>query len=136
MSCLITWIRWSININIATSLNVRQPQPQCNSNHHHLTTNSHCHSNTQALGDMQEGGRWKVGNDQNGPKQCETCHLGPRWVCLVFFFFVLFYINGHFIVFIGCIYDLSMKGRWLEQQGELKQALGEFFCFLFRIILY
>ena len=56
VSCLITWLCWSVNIKNATSFNVQQPQPQRNSNHHHSTTNSCHHSNTQALGDMQEGG--------------------------------------------------------------------------------
>ena len=90
LSCLIMWLCWSININNATSFNVRQPQPQCNSNRHHSTTNSHHHSNTQALGDMQEGGCWKVGNDQNRPKWCETHRLGPRWVFFFFFCVILY----------------------------------------------
>ena len=143
MSRLITWLCWSVNINNTTSLNVWQPQPQRNSNRHHLTTNSHCHSNTQALGDMQEGGCWKVGNDQNRPKQCETCHLGPRWVFL--FIFMLFYINGYFIVFIGCIYNLSER-EMVRTTGRIKTgpnnvrrvvlALGEFFCFFFFFSCY
>ena len=93
-----------------------------NSNHHHLTTNSCHHSNTQALGDMQEGRCWKVGNNQNRPKWCEMHHLGPRWVFFFFFFFfVWFYINGYFIIFIGWIYDLG-KREMVRTTGRIKMG--------------
>ena len=78
--------------------------------------------------------------------------MGPNnvrrvvWALGEFFFFcVLFYINGYFIVFIGCIYNLS-KRETVRTTGRIKMgpnnvrrviwALGEFFCFLFRVILY
>ena len=63
-------------------------------------------------------------------------------------FFVLFYINGYFIVFIGCNYDLS-KRETVRTTGRIKTgpnnvrhviwALGEFFVFCFvlmDILLY
>ena len=69
--------------------------------------------------------------------------MGPNnmrhviWALGEFFFFVLFYINGYFIVFIGCIYDLSKRetvrtGRIKMGPNDVRRivwALGEFFCF-------
>ena len=53
---------------------------------------------------------------------------------------LLFYINGYFILFIGCIYNLC-KRETVRTTGRIKTglndvrhvvwALGEFFCFLF-----
>ena len=51
---------------------------------------------------------------------------------------MLFYINGYFIVFIGCIYDLGERetvrttGRIKTGPNDVRHvvwALGEFFCF-------
>ena len=92
-----------------------------------------------ARGRVLEGWEW--------PKQAQTmwdASFGP-YVSFFFFFFVLFYINGYFIVFIGCIYDLSER-ETVRTTGRIKTgpndvrcivwALGEFFCFLFHVILY
>ena len=71
------------------------------------------------LGGYARGRVLEGWNDQNRLKRCETCRLGPRWV--FFFFFVLFYINGYFIVFIDCIYNLGER-EMVRTIGRIKMA--------------
>ena len=86
----------------------------------------------------------RLGMTKTGPNnmRCVIWALGEFFF---FFFFFLFCVIGYFIVFIGCIYNLSER-ETVRTTGRIKMgpndvrcvvwALGEFFCFLFRIILY
>ena len=57
-----------------------------------------------------------MGRIKNGPNDVRHVVWAHRWVFSSSF--ILLYINGYFIVFIGCI-TIYAKGRWLEQWGEL-----------------
>ena len=81
----------------------------------------------------------RLGMTKMGPNnmRCIVWALGEFF--FFFFFFVLFYINGYFIVFIGCIYDLSER-EMVRTTGRIKTgpndvrhfvwSLGEFLFFV------
>ena len=83
-----------------------------------------------------------TGRIKTGPNNVRRVVLALGEFFCFFFFFVLFYINGYFIVFIGCIYDLGeremVRTTWRIKTGPkdvrcVIWALSEFFCLLFYI---
>ena len=117
-------------------------------NHHtpwHHTTSS-CHQaninrvkTTKYAKSKEKERRYK----ENGPKQHQMCHLGPRWVS--FFFLHVFHNNDcSFTVYIGCnLWNTGQEFSWkvtTNQTGpndsrRIVWALGEQLFFFLRVFL-
>ena len=59
------------------------------------------------------------GDNENGPKWCQMCRLGPKWVFLYFKSY-FFNTNLHFIVYTVAIYETSDR-EGSDDKDEPKQ---------------